>query len=218
MVRGPWRLVTFDIDGTLTLGHGWRLFAEQFGRTEAYERTMARIRARRATEDETLTALLQINEGRTLAEVEAVIAATPKLAGIPAGVRRLKAEGLQVALLTHNPPYITAWYRTWAGFEDAGGIRGHQATDPRLGPPQEIRADKRGGLRDLVARRGVPAASIVHVGDSRPDAEIFPLVGAGVALNAQYPEVERAADLAIRTSDFSEVVEGILALPARRER
>jgi len=109
MVPGPWRLVTFDIDGTLTLVHGWRALAEQFGRTEQYERAMARIRAREASEDETIAGLLRIAEGHTVAEVEEVLAKTPKLSGIPGGVQELHDRGIRVALLTHNPPYVTSW-------------------------------------------------------------------------------------------------------------
>jgi len=67
----------------------------------------------------------------------------------------------------------------------------------------------------MVARQGVPLREVVHVGDSRPDAAVFPHIGAGVALNAPSPEVARAADLAIKTRDFGEVVEAILRLPSR---
>jgi len=215
MVPGPWRLVTFDIDGTLTLVHGWRALAEQFGRTEQYERAMARIRAREASEDETIAGLLRIAEGHTVAEVEEVLAKTPKLSGIPGGVQELHDRGIRVALLTHNPPYVTSWYRAFAGFDDAGGLFGHQATQPIIGPPEAVRVDKLEALTEMVARQGVPLREVVHVGDSRPDAAVFPHIGAGVALNAPSPEVARAADLAIKTRDFGEVVEAILRLPSR---
>jgi phosphoserine phosphatase len=218
MTRGPWRLATFDLDGTLTLVHGWRALGEAFGRVDQYERAMAAIRSGRAPENETLTALLRITEGRTVDQVEAVLAATPKLAHLPEGVRRLRDEGIHSALLTHNPPYVTDWYRRFAGFEDAGGMRGDQATHPVIGPPHDIHADKPGALYEFEARHAVPAAQVVHVGDARPDAAIFRLVGGGIALNADRPDVVAAADLALRTTDFSDVVEAILHLPARVER
>jgi phosphoserine phosphatase len=218
MVRGPWRLVTVDIDGTLTLVHGWRVISERFGRVERYERAMARIRAQEAGEDETITELVSIAEGHTVAEVESVLAATPRLSGIPEGVRRLHDEGMLVDLLTHNPPYVTDWYRKLGGFDDAAGIRGSQPTEPRIGHPVGFGADKPGGLAALLARQGINAKDVVHVGDARPDAEIFPRVGAGIALNARSPQVRASADLAIDTTDFGGVVSAILTLPARAER
>jgi phosphoserine phosphatase len=218
MARGPWRMVTVDIDGTLTLVHGWRVIAEAFGRVERYERTMARIRAREAGEDETISQLLSIAEGHTVAEVRAALEATPRLSGIPEGVRRLHQEGMIVALLTHNPPYVTDWYRTFGGFDDAAGIRGVQATLPRIGPSVGVGADKPGGLAALLARHEVDPKTVVHVGDARPDAAIFPLVGSGVALNAKSWTVRESADLAIETTDFGEVVTALLRLPARSEK
>jgi phosphoserine phosphatase len=217
-VRGPWRLVTVDIDGTLTLVHGWRVLAERFGRVEFYERTMARIRARAATEDETIAALVSIAEGHTVADVVEVLEVTPRLTGIPAGVRRLHDEGLRVALLTHNPAYVTDWYRHFAGFDDAAGIRGGQLTEPRIGSSIGVGADKPGGLATLLERSHLDARAVVHVGDAGPDAAIFPLVGGGVALNPKSDAVRRAADVAIDTTEFGDVVDALLRLPARGER
>ncbi|HXQ49058.1 MAG TPA: HAD family hydrolase [Thermoplasmata archaeon] len=215
MVPGPWRLVTFDIDGTLTLVHGWKVLAERFGRSERYERAMARIRNGAAGEDETITELLRIAEGHTVAEVQAGLVETPKLSRIPDGVRELHDRGIRVALLTHNPPYVTDWYRAWGGFDDAGGIRGTQPTQPTIGPPVDVRADKLGALAELVSRAGVEPSAVVHVGDARPDAAVFPHVGAGIALNAKSADVAEAADLALRTTDFGTVVEALLRLPSR---
>jgi phosphoserine phosphatase len=218
MARAPWRLVTVDIDGTLTLVHGWRVIAERFGRVERYERTMARIRARAATEDETITELVSLAEGHTVGEVEEVLVATPRLSGIPEGVRRLHDEGIAVALLTHNPPYVTDWYRRFAGFDGAAGIRGRQPTEPNIGAPVGVGADKPGGLATLLAEFRVEPTYVVHVGDARPDAEIFPHVGGGIALNARSREVRDAADLVIDSTDFGVVTAALLQLPARAER
>ncbi len=218
MTRGPWRLATFDLDGTLTLVHGWKAMALAFDQLPLFERTMEGIRSGRATENETLTGLLRIAEGHTVEQVEAVLAATPKLAHLPEGVRRLQDEGIHPALLTHNPPYVTRWYCRYAGFEDAGGMRGDQATHPVLGPPHDIHADKPSALHAMEARYAVVSRQVVHVGDARPDAAIFPLVGGGIALNAVRPDVKSAADLALTTDDFRDVVEAILTLPARVER
>ncbi|MCI4373791.1 MAG: HAD hydrolase family protein, partial [Thermoplasmata archaeon] len=216
MPRGPWRLVTVDIDGTLTLVHGWRVIAERFGRVPTYERVMARIRSREAGEDETIAALVALAEGHTVPEVVEALEATPRLSGIPEGVRRLRGEGMSVALLTHNPPYVTDWYSAFAGFDGGGGGRGGgggggptQPTEPTIGPPVRARADKPGGLAMLLSRYGVRSEEVVHVGDSGPDAAIFPLVGGGIALNARSPAVRKVADLAHDTTDLSDLVSAV---------
>ncbi|HTS33033.1 MAG TPA: HAD family hydrolase [Thermoplasmata archaeon] len=210
MTSPPWRMVTVDIDGSLTTVHGWLVLARQFGREQGYQDLMRRFRSGQVDELGAITGLLELAEGRTLAEVHAALARTPKLANIPEGVARLHAEGLRVALLTHNPPYVTAWYRRFAGFDDADGLFGRQSVGILIGPPEGIRPDKLAGLAALCRRQGVWPTEVVHVGDGGADAAVFPHVGEGIALNARRPEVDRAADRVLHTHDFQDVVDAVL--------
>lgn len=215
MAPMPWRLLSVDIDGTLTLVHGWRRIAEAFGRLPAYEDSNRRFFAHELGEDPHLDDLLDLAAGHTIPEVEAVLAATPKLAGIRDGIAALHADGVRVALLTHNPPYVCAWYARTFGFDDFEGTVGTTLAGGRLVRPAPVHADKRGGARRLAARAGVPLDSMVHAGDGASDAEVFREVGGGVAVNAALPEVERAAGVAVRTRDFADLVAALRSLPPR---
>jgi phosphoserine phosphatase len=211
----PWRLVTVDIDGTLTRTHGWRQIAIAFGRLDGFEATNRRFRAHEIGEDVHLTDLLDLATGRTVREVEAVLKKTPKLDGIAEGIVQLHAWGARAALLTHNPSYVADWYRRTFGFDDAEGVNGQAVHGGRIQPPVGIRTDKPRSLRILLSRLGVPASQVVHVGDGWSDAEVFRLVGAGVALNSPLPDVDEAADLVLVTPDFRDVVEAISHLAPR---
>lgn len=57
---------------------------------------------------------------------------------------------------------------------------------------------------------------MVHVGDGWLDAEIFPVLGAGLALNSPFPEVRNATDLALAPEDFRVVVGAISELATRK--
>ncbi len=81
--------------------------------------------------------------------------------------------------------------------------------------PFEVRSDKPGGLRALAARNRISAAQVVHIGDGRADAALFGSVGRGVALNSSFPDVERAADLALHSNDFRQVAAAVEALRPR---
>jgi phosphoserine phosphatase len=212
-----WQLATVDIDGTLTIGHGWRPIAIEFAELPAYERTNARFFGREIGEDEHLTDLLALAAGHTIEEVVRVVDRTPRLTGISEGIRSLRAHGIRVALLTHNPPYVLDRYRELFGFDDGDGVDAQVITGGRIGPPLGVRADKASGLRRLLARAGTTAHRTVHVGDSWSDAEIFAKVGAGIALNSSQPEVRAAADVVLDTTDFRPVAETILHLRPRGE-
>ncbi|MEM0128761.1 MAG: haloacid dehalogenase-like hydrolase [Thermoplasmata archaeon] len=190
-------LVTFDIDGTLTIGHGWARVAEAFGRTEEYRETESRFRAGEIGEDEHLGNLLSLARGRTLQELEAVLGSTPKVRGIRPLLAHLKSLGFRVALLTHNPPYVCRWYARRFGFEDFEGAPGPDPVAGVLPASPPVRADKIGQVRRLARRIGADLPRTIHVGDSASDALVFRVVGAGVAFRAGDPEVRARADAAV---------------------
>lgn len=211
-----WRLVTVDIDGTLTRVHGWREIARAFGREADYDRSNRRFFAREIGEDEHLRDLLELVEGRTVREVEKVLAATPKLGGIAEGISDLHGRGARVGLLTHNPAYVVDYYRRTFGFDEGEGIPVPVDDRGRIGRAGEVRADKPESLRRLVARTAVELRQVAHVGDGWSDAEVFGLVGGGIALNSPLEEVNRAADRVLRTFDFRDVVAALVGLTPRR--
>ena len=211
----PWRLVTVDIDGTLTRTHGWKEMAVAFGRLEAFERTNRRFFAHEIGEDPHLADLLDLVTGHTVPEVLAVVERTPKLRRIRDGVGQLHDLGARVALLTHNPMYVVDWYRTTYGFDDAEGVDAQTVEGGRIGPPLGVRADKSEGLRALLARARVGPSAAAHVGDGWSDAVIFRQVGGGIALNSPLAEVNRAADLALTTEEFPDVVAALGRLAPR---
>jgi len=212
----PWRLVTVDIDGTLTRVHGWMEIARAFGQQEAFADTNRRFHAREIGEDAHLANLLNIATGHTVSEVESVLARTPTLDGISDGIARLHEHGALVSLLTHNPDYVADWYRRTFGFDDAEGVTSQTVHNGRIGPPINVRADKPSGLRSLLSRHRAAASTTVHIGDGLSDLEVFRLVGGGVALNSPYPEVSRSADLALSTDDFRVVVDQLARMAPRK--
>jgi len=213
--RFPWRLVTVDIDGTLTIGHGWREIARAFGRLTSFEATNRRFFAHEISEDAHLTNLLDIATGHSVREVEEVLAGTPKLEGISEGVARLRKQGARVALLTHNPTYVAEWYERTFRFDGAQAVAAQSVDHGLIGPPTGPMADKPEGLRALLSRWDVPAGASVHIGDGWSDVLVFRLVGGGVALNSRLPEVNAAADLALTTRDFRDVSDAVSRLEPR---
>jgi phosphoserine phosphatase len=211
----PWPLITVDLDGTLTRRHGWETIADRLGRRPLFEEANQRYLAGEANEDQHLLELLAIATGAPLTEVVDALAATPRLAGIEEGIGQFHAAGRRIALLTHNPSYVVDWYVARFGFDDAEGTRSQWVVEGRVAPPGPTHAGKLDGLRALARRAGVALDRVVHVGDGAVDAELFPMVGAGIALNAARPDVERAADLVLRTDDFRDVVAAIDRLPPR---
>jgi phosphoserine phosphatase len=210
-----WPLVTVDVDGTLTTVHGWQVIADALGRRAEFDRSRRRFFAREIDEDQHLAEMLEVAADAPLSEVETALATTPRIDRITEGIAAFHAAGSRVALLTHNPPFVCAWYRDHFGFDDFEGTGAQEIDHGVIRAPHNVRADKRGGLERLTSRSRVAPSQVVHIGDGWADAAVFPLVGAGVALNSTLPDVERAADLVLRTNDFRDVAAGVRALAPR---
>ena len=208
-------MVSFDIDGTLTLGHGWTLIADRFGRRAAYDRTTALFARRAIGEDEHLANLLSIAEGHSVEEVETILEATPRMQHIAETVRELASRGLRAALLTHNPPYVCEWYVRRFGFEMYEGCASPPPVNGVIPSPGRIHADKLASLERLVARASVAKDVWIHAGDGRSDLAVFGRVGAGIAVNSHLREVREGADAVVDSEDLSDILRVIGRLRPR---
>ena len=206
MAKRPGALVSFDIDGTLTEGHGWAFLADRFDRRADYDRTTEGFRRGAVDEDHHLANLLALAEGHTIWEVEEVLASTPKVGHIRETVGALQERGVRTALLTHNPPYVCAWYARTFGFEAFEGCDVPPPVAGRIPAPGPMHADKVGSLLRLLAATRCAAVDAVHVGDSHSDLQVFRRVGAGIAFNARLPEVRSGADATVDSEDLSDIL------------
>ncbi len=201
----PLRLVTFDIDGTIAVGHGWRAIARHRGMTKAFDEAQTLFRSGRATEDDHLVRLLNFARGLPLQELEQILERTRHLAHLASLVGALHARGVKVALLTHNPGYVCRWYAERYGFDLWAGVL-QRVRDGTIEGVQHVHVDKRDGLRMLLRATGALSAETAHLGDGPADARVFPFVATGIALNSYVPEVRRAADVTADTRDARDLL------------
>ena len=196
----PLRLVSFDIDGTIAVGHGWRAIARSRGMLKDFDLAQVAFREGGVSENDHLRRLLNFAQDMPLRDLEKVLERTRHVPHLRATVRALHERGVQVALLTHNPLYVCEWYARRFGFDLWAGV--HQRVHRgRIQGVREVKVDKREGLRLLLKATGVPASETAHLGDGLADAKVFPHVASGIALNSRVPEVRRASDLIADTMD-----------------
>jgi phosphoserine phosphatase len=218
MSEPPWKLITVDLDGTLTLGHGWAFIASELGRQKEYQVINEAYLAGNVGESEHLQELLALARGHRVAEIDAILDRAPRVSGIAETVTALHTSGARVALLTHNPEYICAWYARRFSLD---GFAGTPIPSPGNDPtedPGPVRADKLAGLASLLQRWQVPARSAAHVGDGHADASVFPYVGAGIAFNPADESVATAADATVRSDNLESILPVLGRLPPRQPR
>lgn len=205
-----YRAVTFDIDGTLTIGHGWFYIAEMLGRGGEYRKTTAAYRSGSIGEDEHLSNLLNMAAGCSVGMVEEALERTPKLDNIAEGIRVLEDNGFRTFLLTHNPQYVCRWYASRYGLHGYGCAE-QPVQDGMIGRADGIHADKGAWLARLCRREGIDPSQTIHAGDSESDALIFRLAGLGIGVNSRNSSVRTLGRACVNTTDMMDVVESILS-------
>jgi phosphoserine phosphatase len=218
--RSAYRLVAFDVDGTLVEGEQgkvvWQLLNQRFGgddkvnvaRYHAYQRgeiTYAQwvdldveewVAARATREqiaDEIRRNLRLVSGARET--VDALRARGYRLAVI-SGTLDLTLE-----LLFPGHPFEEVFTnRIWFGAD--GQIAGWQAT------PYDMEG-KAHALRAIAGRMGIPLPATVYVGDNVNDLQVMQLAGLAVAFEPKDPSVARQARAVLRRD-----LRGLLALLA----
>lgn len=199
------RLVCFDLDGTITLVHGWEPIARAQGRLEEFREAQAQFHRGGVSEGAHLVKLLNLGSGLALSELDGILERTPKLSHLGETVEALHDQGSKVALLTHNPGYICRWYAERYGFDLYAGVR-QPVRGGRVQPVRRMSVDKRDGLLLLLRWTGAGARTTAHLGDGLADAAVFPYVGTAIAVNTSLPEVKAAADASVRTRDARDLL------------
>ncbi len=204
-------LVTLDLDGTLlpdTTAFAAALTAN--GRAADVEASDERFFAGEISLENCFWEQWAWIKELTLADVHRGLRKASWLPGIVDGVRRLRAAGMEVRLLTDQPSIVTDFLGRW-GLIDAISspctIKEGRVVDI------DARFDKWANLEDALAAARIDPARVCHVGNGRNDVPVWANVGAGVAAFAP-SEVARHATVDVgRPESLDAVVDAILALP-----
>jgi len=203
-MRRPLKAVVFDMDGTLTpVRSVWQHIHEYLGTWETHGLpSLNAFLAGRITYREFADRDVAAWRGVPRARLEEAVAAIPLRPGVPELVSALRERGCRLAVLSSGLDLLVRRVADPLGFElclcnelgfSAGVIDGRVTINVGWdGKPEQL---------PVICRRfGVMAAEVAMVGDGSGDAAVFPLVGFGVAFNAD-PEVEARADAAVRHED-----------------
>ncbi|MBU1185659.1 MAG: HAD family phosphatase [Acidobacteria bacterium] len=211
-----YRLIVFDIDGTLTTHiSSWQFLHERLGIWDdlaaAYQNQFreGRISYKRFCELD--AAHWKGMETDNLYELFREI---PYSTNAVEAVRRLKEDGFVLTAVSSGVQFIVDRVREDMGLDYAVGntLREKQG---RLTGKVTIRIShlgKAAALRRVLRRFRIPAEETIVVGDSDGDVPMMKRAGYAIAFNPVGPALTEAASYVCRTSDFMEVHEHIRSI------
>ncbi len=208
-------MVVLDVDGTLTPHISvWQFIHERLGLWSGHaDRYWDRYRRGQIDYAEFCALDASLWKGRSLTELRAIADELPYNPGVPEGLRRLRALGLPVALLSTGLKLLTDRIRDEFDLQWSFS-NGLVVVDGRLTGEADVRVQdgaKGETLARLVDELGVDPATLVAVGDSYNDVDVARRVGWFVAHRCQSAELARIADHVTDGDDFNDVVDRIEA-------
>jgi len=137
----------------------------------------------------------------------------PLIGDLQNTVEKLKRSGVRVVVLTDNPSFAAAPFRSY-GFQDIIGSE-IEVQNGVLTRRMKVLTNKLTGLHEYCKRQGIELKSCAHVGDWINDIVVFKAVGFSVAFNPSSKEVSRAATCTVRSNSLLDIYKVLEAyLPA----
>jgi len=210
-----WRLVCFDLDGTLVpgtsvsqnladrLGHG-ALLAELERRYAAQEVTNAIVADRQAEQF----------AGRDRREMTTHLESIPRIGGIQATLARLRSTGIDSLLCTVTWRFAAECFQQWYGFAAVSGTEIEEGPDGRFTGKVARhfnKYDRRDFVVEYCRRRNIDLSTCIAVGDSHSDAPMFGAVVFSVALNAS-DDTKAVASVSINSRTVIDIFSAIPGL------
>ncbi len=207
------RLVVFDSDGTLTVHNSswWRLH-EVFDTHEAGAKYYDDYFAGKITYNEWAELDAALWKGRTLDEVLKIVDETEIMPGAIETVRKLKEQGIKVAVLSGGIDILAERIAKKVGIDYVLVNKIHHENGLITGGVDVLVgwAGKDKEIEQISNDFGIPLTEIAFVGDGKNDIPVFPVVSIGIAFNPETEEVADAASIVIREQDLTKILPFIL--------
>jgi phosphoserine phosphatase len=204
----PWRVFSFDLDGTLArratslhmangLGHGdlIRDLEDQYERGSLSARAFAEAEAR-------------FYAGLSMTRISELLADLPFIDGIAETLQALRERNVLAIIGTGAWRFAAQVVGDRFGVSEVSGVEMRMREAGTLSGHIEKHfdeLDKVAFVRAYCSRHGVAMSQVVAVGDARSDIPLFGAVGFSVALNAT-PAAQAAASISLRSDRLPDVL------------
>ena len=204
----PWRVFSFDLDGTLArratslhmadrLGHGdlIRDLEDQYERGSLSAQAFAEAEAR-------------FYAGLSMTRISELLADLPFIDGIAETLQALRERNVHAIIGTGAWRFAAQIVGDRFGVSEVSGVEMRVQEAGTLSGHIEKHfdeIDKVAFVRTYCSRHGVAMSQVVAVGDARSDIPLFGAVGFSVALNAT-PAAQAAASISLQSDRLPDVL------------
>ncbi|MDP9376596.1 MAG: HAD-IB family phosphatase [Actinomycetota bacterium] len=185
----PWRLVVWDMDGTLVRGTtALAHLGAWIGHEAVIEGLEAKLARREVSDGEVAEGYARFYRGVALADAVEAMSGIASIEDIGVGVEMLRQRSVEVFIATVSWSFAARGLANLWGFSEVCGADLELDRSSGVFTGRVARhfapEDKVAFVAEYCDRAGIAMEQVVAVGDSRSDLPLFKAVGFSVALNA----------------------------------
>ena len=204
------RLVIFDLDGTLTQEKSiWEYIHVRLGKWYGFaEKYQKRFLAGKISYEEFCEYDAQVWKGMSVDEVLKIVQTVPFHPGVDDLIRFLKEKELKLSMISSGLSILSDWVHQKYGFDysvsnDLLHENGILNGKVRI----QVYFDKKAEWVEKILKKfGVTSEEAIAIGDSKGDMEMFQKAGFSVAFNSSCRDLDRIASLCIQGENLAEMI------------
>ncbi len=205
-----YRLVIFDLDGTLTQERSiWEYIHKELGKWYGFaEEYQNLFLANKISYEEFCERDAQVWKGMRVDELLKIVQTVPFHPGIDELINDLKKRGLKLALVSSGLSLLSNWVHQKYGFDysvsnDLLHENGILTGKVRI----QVYYDKKAEWVEKILKQfGVKPEETIAIGDSKGDIDMFRLVGLSVAFNSSCQELDQIASVCIQSRNLADII------------
>jgi phosphoserine phosphatase len=204
------RLVVFDLDGTLTQERSvWEYVHKKLGKWYGFaDHYQKQFLAGEISYDEFCERDAQVWKGMKEEELIEIAKTVPFHPGVDELIKYLKNKGLKLTLVSSGLSVLSNWVHQQYGFDysisnDLLHENGILTGRVRI---QVYYDQKAKWVKTILKQFGVKPEESIAIGDSAGDLEMFRVAGFSIAFNSSCKDLDRIATFCVESQNLTDII------------
>jgi phosphoserine phosphatase len=206
----PFKLVIFDLDGTLTQEPSiWRYIHLRLGKWYGFvEKYNAKFLAGEISYKELCEFESNTWKGMKVRELEEIVKTVPFHSGVEELIGHFKRKGLKLAMVSSGLSVLSDWVHQSYGFDYSVSNDLLHENGILTGKVKiQVYYDKKAEwVKKILKQFGVKAEEVMAIGDSLGDMDMFQMVGFSIAFNSSCARLDQIANVCIQSQNLADII------------
>jgi phosphoserine phosphatase len=206
----PFKLVIFDLDGTLTQERSiWEYIHMRLGKWYGFaEEYQKQFLAGKISYEEFCERDARVWKGMKVEELLEIIKTISFHSGVDELINYLKQKGLKLIMVSSGLSLLSYWVHQKYSFDYSVSNDLLHENGVLTGKVKiQVYYDKKAEWVERILKRfGVKPEEVIAIGDSKGDVDMFQMVGFSIAFNSSCRDLDQIASVCIQSKNLADII------------